>query len=107
VVFRASARLTLFDAGSGSITAGANTCGDADDLFFDAVRERFYVSCGSGAVDVFASDRSGIHMLPRIQTAWGARTSLFVPELDRLFVVERAGPLGSKASLLILRPPTR
>jgi hypothetical protein len=107
VVFRASARLTLFDAGSGSIMAGADTCGDADDLFFDAVRERFYVSCGSGAVDGFASDRSGLHMLPRIQTAWGARTSLFVPELDRLFVAERASLLGSKASLLVLRPPTR
>ena len=84
--------------------AGADTCGDVDDLFFDAARARFYVSCGSGAVDVIASDKSGLQAMARIQTEWGARTSLFVPELDRLFVAQRAGLLGSQASLLILRP---
>lgn len=104
VVFRSPARLVLLDAASGVVAAGADTCGDADDLFFDAARTRFYVSCGSGAVDVFASDKSGLHMMARVQTASGARTSLFVPELDRLFVAQRAGLLGSQASLLILRP---
>jgi hypothetical protein len=39
-----------------------------------------------------------------VKTASGARTSLFVPTLDRLFVAERAGLLGSTAAILVLRP---
>ena len=42
--------------------------------------------------------------LGTIQTASGARTSLFVPELDRLFVAERAGLLGSEAAIRVYRP---
>jgi len=43
-------------------------------------------------------------MLTAIQTASGARTSLFVPELDRLFVADRAGLLGSEAAIRVYRP---
>jgi hypothetical protein len=39
-----------------------------------------------------------------VKTTSGARTSQFVPELDRLFVAERAGLLGSTAAILVLRP---
>jgi hypothetical protein len=44
--------------------------------------------------------------LSLLKTASGARTSLFVPDLDRLFVAARAGyfGLGSDAALLVLRP---
>ena len=103
-VFRGQSRLTLLDANSGSVVATVDTCGDADDLFFDEKRNRFYVSCGAGSVDVIAAEVGGLHSLARVQTASGARTSLFVPELDRLFVAERAGILGSNADIVILRP---
>jgi len=33
-----------------------------------------------------------------------ARTSLFVPELDRLFLAVRAGVVGSTASIQVYRP---
>jgi len=46
----------------------------------------------------------GYHPLARIPTQSGARTSLFVPELDRLFVAARAGLLGSNAGILVFRP---
>jgi hypothetical protein len=42
--------------------------------------------------------------LARVKTSSGARTSLFVPELDRLFVAARAGVSGSHAAILVLRP---
>jgi len=103
-VFRGQNRLALFDPSSGNVTATLDTCGDADDLFFDEKRSRFYVSCGSGSVEVIAAEASGLRALARVQTFSGARTSLFVPELDRLFVAERAGILGSSADIAILRP---
>ena len=98
------ARLVLLDTASGAVKASVETCGDADDVFFDAGRRRIYVSCGEGVVDVLQGDAAGYHPLARIPTRSGARTSLFVPELDRLFVAARAGLLGPDAALLVFRP---
>ena len=104
MVYRSPARLVLLDSASGMVRANQETCGDADDVFFDARRQRIYVSCGSGSVDVFQGDGGVYRLAARIATRSGARTSLFVPELDRLFVAQRAGLLGSKAALLVFRP---
>lgn len=104
VVFRGQKQLALFDGVSGKLVSSVETCGDSDDLFFDASRMRFYVSCGSGSVDIFRVAGGNALREARIQTATGARTSLFVPELDRLFVAQRAGMLGSSAAILEFRP---
>jgi hypothetical protein len=104
VVFRSPARLVLLDSGTGSVKAKLETCGDADDVFFDGHRQRIYVSCGSGSVDVFQGEGGGYRAAASFATKSGARTSLFVPELDRLFVAQRAGLLGSEAALLVFRP---
>ncbi len=104
VAFRSPPLLALLDPRSGRILAQIETCQDADDVFFDAQRRRLYVSCGEGAVDVVQSDAAGLHAMSRVGTSSGARTALFVPELDRLFVAARAGLFGSDAALLVFRP---
>lgn len=104
IVTRSPARLIMLDTRTGGVIASLPTCGDADDVFFDARRRRLYVSCGDGEVDVVQQDGAGYHPLARIPTQSGARTSLFVPELDRLFVAARAGLLGSGAAILVFRP---
>ena len=55
---------------------------------------RVYVSCGDGSVDVWQEDGPTYRHLHSLKTASGARTSLFVPDLDRLFVAARAGFFG-------------
>jgi hypothetical protein len=106
VVFRDPPRLVVFDANSGRSVSELVSCRDADDVFFDQKRRRIYVSCGEGVVDVWKQDADGYRQLDPLKTSSGARTSLFVPELDRLFVAARAGffGLGSDASLLVIRP---
>lgn len=104
VVFRDPPTLVAYNASNGEVQSRISTCGDADDVFFDARRARIYVSCGSGAIDVFDAGSPEIKHLDRITTASGARTSLFVPELDRLFVAARAGVFGGDASIRIFRP---
>jgi DNA-binding beta-propeller fold protein YncE len=103
-VFRRPSRLVLLDARTGGITGKLPVCADADDVFFDAKRERIYVSCGSGEIAVFQRDGGTYRPLTSVATASGARTSLFVPQLDRLFVAERAGLLGSSAAVGVYRP---
>lgn len=103
-VFRSPPELVLLDAGTGAVTATLPACGDADDVFFDDRRRRIYVSCGSGEVDTWRREGATYRPMPPTKTGGGARTSLFVPELDRLFVAERAGLLGSRGAILIFRP---
>ena len=104
VVFRAPARFVRIDRASGREISRSNTCGDADDVFFDPRRRRYYVSCGAGAADTFEVASGAVKALAPVATSSGARTSLFVPELDRLFVAVRAGLLGSDASIRVMRP---
>jgi DNA-binding beta-propeller fold protein YncE len=104
-VFRHPPKLVLVDARTGAATARLDACGDADDVFFDAKRARIYVVCGAGIVDVFAAAPSGAYArLARVETAAGARTALFVPQLDRLFVAARAGSFGTDAAVIVFRP---
>jgi DNA-binding beta-propeller fold protein YncE len=104
VVFRSPARLALLDSDTGSLKATLPACRDADDVFFDERRSRIYISCGSGSVDVFQAEAGTYHLVGQVATRLGARTSLYVPELDRLFVAERADVFGSTAALLVFRP---
>ena len=72
-------------------------------MFVDAKRRRLYMSCGEGVLDVLDLMSDAHPRLARIATVPGARTSLFVPELDRLFVAARATP-EQKAAVWVFRP---
>ena len=103
VVYRKPALLAVFDTRNGNVVARLPTCGDADDVFFDAKRQRIYVSCGGGAVDVVQQQGDTFQELGRVPTVSGARTSLLVPELDRLFVAVRASG-QEPAAVWVFRP---
>jgi len=103
VVFRSPPTLIALSTEDGKIVAKLETCGDADDVFVDAKRHRVYVSCGEGAVDVLEPREAGYARLAKEQTVSGARTSLFVPEVDRLFVAARAS-MGEPAAIWVFRP---
>jgi DNA-binding beta-propeller fold protein YncE len=102
-VFRNPATLGVFAAKDGSPIASVDICGDADDVFLDAKRRRVYVSCGEGFLDVLAADGSEYKRIARIPTVPGARTSLLVPELDRLYLAVRATQ-EEPASIWVFRP---
>jgi DNA-binding beta-propeller fold protein YncE len=103
VVFRSPPTLMALSSQDGHVVAQAETCGDADDVFVDRKRRRVYVSCGQGVVDVLELVEAGYRRLARVPTVSGARTSLFVPELDRLFVAVRAGS-NEPAAIWVFRP---
>jgi len=104
IAFRAPPRLLLLGTASSSVVGNVETCGDADDVFFDNRRHRVYVSCGEGAVDVFDRSTGKLRRIAHVTTGVGARTALFVPQLDRLFVASRSDAAGGAAKLLVFRP---
>ena len=103
VVFRSPPTLMALSGEDGQIVAKIETCGDADDVFVDPKRHRVYVSCGAGAVDVFDQQGVEYRRLARVPAVPGARTSLFAPELDRLFVAVRAQS-NEPAAIWLFRP---
>jgi len=102
-VFRSPPTLMALASQDGHVVAKAETCGDADDVFVDPKRRRVYVSCGEGVVDVLEPGEAGYRRVARVPTVSGARTSLFVPELDRLFVAVRAAS-HEPAAIWVFRP---
>ena len=90
---RSPAKLLVLDTGSGRVVAELDSAGDADDIFYDRDAHRIYVSGGEGFVFVFEqTDPNQYRLLDKLATRKGARTSLFVPEWQTLFV---AVPMGS------------
>jgi DNA-binding beta-propeller fold protein YncE len=84
---RQPAKLIVFDTQSGKVVTSLDCAGDADDLFYDRERKRIYLSGGEGFVDVFAQhDANHYRRVARLATAPGARTSLWVPQVSRLYV---------------------
>jgi DNA-binding beta-propeller fold protein YncE len=100
VVFRRPASITSYRMKDGKVLGKAPACADADDLFVDARRQHVYVICGDGSVDVLDA---ALTRIARFRTVAGARTGLYSPEADRLFVAVRA--LGDlPAAVWILAP---
>ena len=87
---RNPSKLVLIDANSLLIISENTISGDADDIFYDQRDSIIFVSCGSGVIDIFKQINSkNIILKENFRTSPGARTSLYVPELNKLFVAAR------------------
>lgn len=99
---RRPAKVLVYDTSTGRETGSFDIVGDTDDLFYDAKRQRLYVSGGEGFVDVFlVRPGAPFARLAHLSTAAGARTSLFVNDLNRLYLaVPHRG--GQRAEIRVL-----
>ena len=103
VATRDPAALLVLDTRSGQELARVQSCSDADDVFYDGRRRQLYVSCGEGVLDVLTFAGATPKRIATLDTAAGARTSLFVPEQDRLYVA--APHRGEQqAAILVFQP---
>ncbi|MFZ0146931.1 MAG: hypothetical protein WAM72_01050 [Xanthobacteraceae bacterium] len=103
VVSRNPPKLTVFAGADGTVIASVDTCGDSDDVFVDPKRGRVYVSCGAGFIDVFEIRSSAYERIAHIPTATGARTSLFVRDLDVFLLAVRATG-ANVAAIWVFKP---
>ena len=83
---RQPAKLLVYDTSTGKEIGSASIVGDTDDLFYDAARMRVYVIGGEGFIDVFDAAGAALTRMARISGAPGARTGLFVPLQNRLYL---------------------
>ena len=79
--------LVVLSTESGNVVASVGISGDPDDVFYDSKRHRIYAICGAGKIDIIEqADANSYKALTKVDTANGARTGLFVPERDTLFI---------------------
>ena len=84
---RIPSRLVVLNTDSGEVVAKVGISGDPDEIFYDKKRHRIYAICGAGKIDIIEqADANNYEAVAKIDTADGARTGLFVPERDMLFV---------------------
>ena len=84
---RLPSKLVVLNTDSGNVVAKIDISGDPDEVFYDSKRHRIYAICGAGKIDVIEqTDTNTYKASAKIDTADGARTGLFVPERQALFV---------------------
>src|SRR5215212_6242704 len=84
---RSPARLLVLNTDTGKLVTSLDSSGDADDIFYDSENKRIYVSGGEGAISIFEqTDPDNYKLKDKVDTAEGARTSLYVPDSGTLYV---------------------
>ena len=84
---RHPSKLVVLDTESGDVITSIGMSGDADEVFYDDKRHRIYTVCGAGKIDIIEqADANSYKVSSTIDTAAGARTGLFLPERNTLFV---------------------
>jgi WD40 repeat protein len=98
---RHPAKLLIIDTQTGKTISSFAIDSDTDDIFYNHTTKEVYISCGGGYINVFKQTDANTYTADgKVSTHSGARTSLFIPDLNQLIV---ASPLNfsSNASLLI------
>ncbi|MEO5494992.1 MAG: hypothetical protein ABIR08_13310 [Sphingomonas sp.] len=84
---RTPASIVVLNSETGAVVASIPTTATLDGLSFDQATRRIYTTGGEGFLDVTQQiDADRYQRITRIPTRPAARTSLFVPEWQRLFV---------------------
>jgi DNA-binding beta-propeller fold protein YncE len=85
---RKPAQFIVFDTNTGKIVATLPCVGVNSDMSMDVARRRIYVT-GSETASVFEQrDADHYEHIAEIPTAYRAKSSIFVPELKRLYVAD-------------------
>ena len=102
IATREPAKFFVYNTDTGKVVTVLPCVGVNDDMWFDAARKRIYVT-GSEAASVFEQqDADHYRHVADVPTGFRARTSVFVPSLNRLYVaVSAKGKPGAKMSMQI------
>ena len=92
--YRHPGKLVVMDTKTGNRINVSELTNDSDDLFYDEITKRIYVSCGGGYsrlgyINIFQFQNGNkCQQIANIPTRNGARTSLLVPQLNLFLVPE-------------------
>ncbi len=92
VVTRNPTKMFVLDTHDGRTVATVDVPAIVDGAFFDASRKRIYIPGAVGEVGVYQEiDPDHYRELARVPSAIGAKSGLFVPALERLYLAASPG----------------
>lgn len=98
---RHPAKLWVLDTETGEPVASAAIDGDTDDIFYNRTDSSIYISCGAGYLDIIKHlGGNQYKQTGQLTTRSGARTSLFIPQINRL-VIASPKSMGRDAEILV------
>jgi len=106
IATRKPAQFIVFNTDTGKVVASLPCVGVNSDMSFDVARKRIYVT-GSETASVFEQrDADHYEHIAEVPTAYRAKSSIFVPELKRLYVAASGkGKPDAKLELRIYEVP--
>jgi DNA-binding beta-propeller fold protein YncE len=95
-------KFIVFNIDTGKVVTSLPCVGVNSDMSFDVARKRIYVT-GSDTASVFEQrDADHYEHIAEVPTAYRAKSSIFVPELQRLYVADSGkGKSDAKLALQI------
>ncbi len=92
--------LVIFDTKAGRMVTSVESVGQTDGLSYDPAHKRLYMSGADGMIGVIEQrDADHYALVAKVPSSMGAGSSLFVPELNRLYV---AAPRNATQSARVL-----
>jgi len=86
IATRQPAQFVVFNTDTGKVVTSLPCVGVNSDMSFDVSRKRIYVT-GSESASVFEQrDADHYEHIAEVPTAYRAKSSIFVPDLKRLYV---------------------
>ena len=79
-------KLFVFDLDTGKVIASLPCAENSDDMGYDPVRKRIYIT-GDGSTSIIVQQDADHYVsVAELPTGYRAKTSIFVPELNRLYI---------------------
>jgi len=79
-------KLFVFDIDTGKVIASLPCAENSDDMGYDPVRKRIYITGDGSASVIVQQDADHYVSVAEVPTGYRAKTSIFVPELNRLYI---------------------
>lgn len=98
---RHPAKLLVLDTGTGKLITTVAIENDVDDIFYEPKNGAIFLSCGGGYINIVSQLKADNYLLSeKVNARSGARTSLLIPEINRLVIASPKG-FGRSAELLV------
>jgi DNA-binding beta-propeller fold protein YncE len=102
IATRKPAKFLVYDTDTGKVVTTVPTAEMNDDMWFDAARKRFYVTGTETTAVMGQLDADHYSRIADVPTGYRAKTSIYVPELNRLYIaVSGKGKPNPKMALQV------
>jgi hypothetical protein len=102
IATRKPAKFFVYDMDTGRVVTVLPTAEMDDDMWFDVTRKRFYVTGTETTAVMEQRDADHYSRLADVPTGYRAKTSIYVPELNRLYIaVSGKGKPNPKMALQV------